>query len=99
MSKEEETIEEFRRVHSRMMELANRFPKDQREAVLFDRWSLKDMVAHLVAWNHVDAEHTERVRDGKEFEWIADWDVFNDREVSKRKHLSWDAIMEELSSS
>ncbi len=82
-----------------MVELANRFPTDQREAVLFDRWSLKDILAHLSAWNHVDAEHTELVRDGKEFEWISDWDAFNEREVSKRKHLPWGAILAELVSS
>lgn len=81
------------------MELVNRFPKDQREAVLFDKWSLKDMLAHLAAWNHVDAEHTERVRDGKEFEWISDWDAFNEQEVAKRKHLPWDAVVAELDAS
>ena len=99
MTKEEEAIDEFCRVHGQMVEMANRSPEDQREVVLFDRWSLKDMLAHLAAWNHVDAEHTERVRDGKEFEWISDWDSFNEREVSRRQHLSWGATMDELTSS
>ena len=57
------------------------------------------MLAHLTAWNRVDVEHTECVRDEKDFEWISDWDKFNDREVTRRKQMSWNAIMEEWISS
>ncbi len=85
--------------HEELIDLVKKFPSDKREVALFDRWSLKDMLAHFSGWNTLDTYHTECVRDGENFEWIYDEDAFNAEEVAKRKNLNWEEVFEEFDQS
>lgn len=94
--KNQDLIESLKKGHEELVNLAAKFPHDKREEILFDQWSLKDILAHFSAWDKLDTYHTECVRDGKDFEWVYDEDTFNAEEVAKRKHLTWEGTLEEF---
>lgn len=92
-------LEILKVAHDELVDLAKKFPPDKRNTILFNKWSLHDILAHISAWNKIDAYHTERVRDGKNFEWIYDVDKFNEDEIEKRRHWVWNKIFEEFNQS
>lgn len=59
---------------------------------MFGRWSLKKVLVHLIAWNELDARRIETLKNGETFDWVYDWDKFNETEISKRKNLTWEEI-------
>lgn len=96
MDDSKQLIAKFKDLHKELIGLVDQVPSGDREKVLFDRWSLKDSLAHLIAWNNLDAKRMIELNEGKLFEWIEDWDEFNEIEVSKRKNLNWDEIYKDF---
>lgn len=92
----QQLIDKFKALHQQYNDLVNEFPIENREKVLFDKWSLKDILAHVTGWNDLNAAHAVDVSQGIEPEWVADVDKYNDEQVSKRKDLSWDEVYNEF---
>ena len=44
-------IIQFQSVSKDFMKAASSFPAAKREEILFDQWSLKDVIAHLIGWD------------------------------------------------
>jgi hypothetical protein len=89
-------IAKFQQLHEKLVSLVNQIPPGNREKIMFDKWSLKDVLAHLAAWNELDASRIEALQKGKVYEWIDDWNSFNKVEVEKRQGLNWENIYKEF---
>lgn len=86
----------FKELHKGLIDLVNNFSPEDREKILFDKWSLKDILAHVIGWNDLNTEHVIAVSQGTEPEWVADVDKYNDEQVNKRKGISWDEVYGEF---
>ncbi|MEK7524988.1 MAG: hypothetical protein AAB548_01290 [Patescibacteria group bacterium] len=96
MSKYSDLIEKTENVRNRVRDLVDHFPPEKREEILYDRWSLKDVVAHLNTWMIHDVGCLESLMKGIEPYWEPDVDEFNERGVSARRDKSWEDVYVEF---
>lgn len=95
------TIDRFKNEHDRLKELVISLPEEQvlSQKVLGD-WTIKDIIAHLAAWNWEAIDEVDRVLQN-EATWPARYegklgeDEFNRKEVEKRKGKPWDEVINE----
>lgn len=87
-------IIDYQKARFSFIKLIDRFPKTKREELLFDEWSLKDMLVHLIGW----AEHQiEIIRYIKQAKTVPD-DVgglknsINTNLVAKRRGEGWSKV-------
>ncbi|MEO6728518.1 MAG: hypothetical protein ABIM99_01215 [Candidatus Dojkabacteria bacterium] len=77
----------------------NLFPVNMSNEILFDKWSLKDILAHLSGWNLITIRDLTKLMKGEE---IAQWfpetaiDDFNEQEVVKRQGENWVVVYGEF---
>ena len=90
-----EKLKEFEWVRKEISDLIKAFPEASREKIIFDKWSLKDIVAHLSNWMVHDIECIEALKQGNEPYWETSFDEFNERGVGERKGWDWEKIIEE----
>lgn len=91
-------IEEAEKARRKVKDLIDRFPPEKRERMLFDKWSLKDVVAHLNTWMVHDIDCLENLKRGVELYWEPDVDEFNERGVGLRRSNSWVEVYAEFTS-
>lgn len=96
VKKHQKLLDRFVEVKQKVKVLIDQFPKQKRNEVLFDKWSLKDVVAHLSAWMEDDLKALRNLKKGKKTFWEPDLDAFNEKGVSTRKGKSWDAVYKEF---
>lgn len=72
-----------------LMKTLKLFPKQDMEKCLFDKWSLKDIVAHITAWDERDIYYVDALLNNKEPNWVIDIDKFNNDSVDASKNTSW----------
>ena len=89
-------LEEFKQVKYEVKSLIDLFPPSKREEVLFDKWTLKDVVAHLSHWMEDDLHALNNLAHGKKSYWYPDIEKFNKEGVEKRKKLSWTLVCDEF---
>lgn len=92
----EKLIEDFKKARLVFIQALDNFPKDKRRSVLFDKWSLKDMVAHVSGWSIAGANAVRSLKQGKTPPWVESIYQFNKLNVQKRKDWSWERIYKEL---
>lgn len=94
----QDLIDKFQKLHQQLVGLVNQVPANLREQVLFDKWSLKDILAHISAWNLLTTDRVKGTRRGELFPWVEDEDLdkFNQEEILKRRNLGWNKIHGEL---
>ncbi|NIT04542.1 hypothetical protein GTO10_06650 [Candidatus Saccharibacteria bacterium] len=73
----------------------DKFPEDKRTEVLFGRWSLKDILAHMSAWDLYSIECLDALKRGKEPKWDLHVNAFNARAVKKRKDWTFKKVYKE----
>lgn len=97
----QETIERFTEEHERLKELALSLPEMQIiEQKVVGEWTIKDIIAHLAAWNWEIIDETRRVLEDKatwpgKYEDEKGEEKFNRRQVEERKDKSFKEIIEE----
>lgn len=65
-------------------------PRQMRSTMVTDKWSVKDVIAHLSAWNLAEAEAIDEILDNRIPSWWGrDETAFNRREV--RRRAGWTA--------
>src|SRR6266404_433618 len=96
MNKYSGLLAEFKLVKTEVKNLICRFPAENREEFLFDKWSLKDVVAHLNHWMVHDIKCLEDLKNGKKSYWEPDVDDYNKKGVEARKDMSWEELYEEF---
>ena len=91
----EEKIKEFEKVRKEVGGVIKVFPEVSRDKILFDRWSLKDIVEHLSNWMVHDIECLDSLESGVEPHWEPSFDEFNKRGVEERSVWTWEEVVEE----
>lgn len=91
-------LQEFKKLYKETKEIIDAFPLEKREKILFGRWSLKDIVAHLNHWAEHDLMCFKALKEGKEPYWMPDVDDYNAEGVEIRKNKSWKDVYNEFNS-
>src|SRR6185369_11242336 len=84
--------------------LINQFPEGKEKEINFDKWSLQDMLSHLIGWNILTITDLKLLAEGKA-EQISPWmpeeaiDDFNATEVELRKERYFADVKAELATS
>jgi hypothetical protein len=95
-----ERIAELAQIINDTKEVVNQYPPEVREQLLFDQWSLKDILAHFSGWNWLTIRDLARLKSGETIdEWIhtdEQLNEFNRIEVEQRKNRPWDEIYTEF---
>lgn len=101
----QETIDRYKREHEKLKRLVSSLPEEQvLKPNTLGKWSIKDIVAHLAAWNWEATDEVDRVLSDKAM-WPARYedkvgeDEFNRKEVEKRKNRSWGEVLKDWDNS
>ncbi len=87
-----ELLENFKKIQKRVKDLVDRYPPEKREQIIFDKWSLKDVLAHLNHWMVHDVDCLEHLLRDEEPFWEPDLEEFNRRGIDARKDKSWEEL-------
>lgn len=100
-----ETIERYKKEHESLKKLVVSLSEEQvTKPNTVGEWSVKDIVAHLAAWNWEAIDEVERVLKN-EATWQARYDdkkgesEFNRKEVKKRRGMSWKEVLKDFDDS
>ena len=91
-----ELVREYGEVRSEVKRLIDLFPGGVREKILFDKWNLKDVIAHLSGWDIYDTMAVKALLEGREPEWGGGVDEFNRTSTEKRKDWSFEEVYAEF---
>jgi hypothetical protein len=89
-------ILELKKVRLELISAIDKFPKEKREEILFDKWSLKDILSHLSGWDKFTIQKINEFLNGKIPRWEISIDKFNDLNVTKNKNKPWNEIYDEF---
>jgi hypothetical protein len=92
----DQPLSRFVEVRSRVLEALHRFPARSRTDVLFDEWSLKDVVAHLAGWDTYFTAILTCLETGEEAPFWGNMTEFNKASVGKRRALPWESVYDEF---
>ncbi len=92
----EKLIQEFKNLYKDVKEVIDKFPQDKREEILFDKWSLKNVVAHLNHWCVHDLICFRALKEGKEPYWPPGIDEYNEQGIQARKNKTWNDVYNEF---
>ncbi len=93
----QDKIDQFNKLREKIIYFAGIYPIDKRKVAIFDKWSLKDVLAHLSNWVVHDIDCLEALKEGREPYWEPDVDEFNARGIEERKDKSWNEVFDEFS--
>lgn len=97
----QKTIEQFKKEHTELKKLVSSLPEEKvLEQKTSGKWSIKDVIAHLAAWNWEITDEVDRVLKDqatwpKRYEDKIGEDEFNKKAVENRKNKSWKEILKE----
>ncbi len=89
----------LQKYHQEFIELVNRFPVQERLSVLFDQWSLKDILAHIIGWNMCLKENLDFIQQDKEPPFYGKVNDYNAQSVENRKNDSWEKVFKDCDQS
>lgn len=89
-------IGDFKRARLALIQVLKNFPEDRRNEILFDRWSLKDLLAHMSGWMIAATNNVKFLKKGNIPPWVESINDFNKNNVEKRKNWDWDQVYQEL---
>lgn len=91
----EKTLERLHGGHERLRRVMNKLENRQIEKIL-GNWTIKDIIAHLSAWNWEQARAIDDLSANKKpLWWGLDVTDFNQREIEKRKDWNLAKIVQE----
>lgn len=83
---------EFVKVSEELDNLIQKFPPERREEIIFDKWSLKNVVSHLNHWMVHNINCLECLIRSKIPYWQPDIDEYNQQGIETRKDWSWEKV-------
>lgn len=92
----EKLIQEFKSLYKEIKKVVDKFPQDKREEILFDKWSLKDVIAHLNHWAVHNLMCFKALKEGGKPYWAPDIDEYNEQGVQIRKNRTWNDVYNEF---
>ena len=97
----DDVIKFFKEDHAKLVSVINQLDKDQMtDKVVIANWDVKDIIAHISAWNWEIVRQVDDVLVNRK-PWYIDMNEvrFNKREVEKRESWSIDRVLEEWNDS
>jgi len=89
-------ITEFQKASKLFVDTINKFPIEKRETILFDQWSLKDILAHILGWHKLFLINLSNLtNDNAPVDW-GKIDEFNRKNVSRNQSSSFSSIFQDL---
>ena len=92
----DELISHFVEVRAEFLDVLGRFPARRRGDVLFGKWNLKDLVAHLAGWDQYFVELLVSLQAGEEPPYWGNMTKFNEASVQKRRESPWEVVYDEF---
>lgn len=89
-------IKELQNLRQQLIDTTSRFSEKKRLSLLFDKWSLKDVLAHLSGWDALTVELIEKFKIDEPPTWIDKINIFNQNSLDQRKSLTWEEIYKEF---
>ena len=90
------SVRNFVDIKDEISSIIEKFPQERRLDMLFDKWCLKDVVAHLSNWMVHDIDCLRAVKEDREPYWEPEVDEFNRKGVNERKEKPWNEIYGEF---
>ena len=93
----QETVEQLEAEHRELEEVISSLSTEQiTKEHIFDDWTMKDVVAHISAWNWEVVKGIDEGLQGQKPWYVqADEDEFNAQTIKKRKNWSWEDVLQE----
>jgi len=89
-------IKKLFQLRQQIINIIHQFPADKRQVILFDQWSLREILAHLSGWDVFTAESVEKFKSGKLPVWGGKINIFNQKSLEQREKLTWTEIYNEF---
>lgn len=89
-------IQQFAKARQEFIDAVERFPKDKRAMVLFDRWSLKEILTHIAGWDNCIANNIICIKKNQEPPHYGKVDDFNKNSVEKGRRWNWERAYKEF---
>ncbi len=96
MSRAKDLLKKFKQSRNLLLLAIKKFPAKSQEDILFDKWSLKDVVAHINGWDILTIDAIKTFKKGKFPKWGTTVTEFNKTSVQKRKKWGWDKVFAEF---
>lgn len=96
-----ETIEQYKKEHETLKDLVSSLTeKEAATRKVLGDWTIKDVIAHLAAWNWEAIDEVDRVLKNKPtwpelYEHKEGENKFNQKQVDKRKGMSWAEVIKD----
>ena len=74
-------IKDFKQARLAVIQALDSFPKGKREEILFEKWTLKDLIAHMNGWNIIGTKAVRSLKQGKTAPWAGNIHQFNELNV------------------
>lgn len=85
-------LDEFKKISDELENLIQKFPSDRREEIVFDKWSLKNVVSHLNHWMKHDIDCLNALLNEQVPYWEPNVEEFNRKGVCLRSNNSWNQV-------
>lgn len=87
-------IEEFKDARMDMLATLQDFPKDKVTDLLFSDWSVKDILAHITAWDLHSIDVFDAIQNNEPPDLIENDETFNKDAVGESVELDYDEVLE-----
>lgn len=99
MSKEK-TIQGLIAARKKIVALARKAPPEKRAVIFLGKWSVQDLLAHLIGWDYANLEAVRDLRAGKlphvYAHWNPDWAAYNAQLVKQYKRADWSELLKAM---
>lgn len=92
----EQRVEQFKKIRMELLEYIQDVSAKQKEERLFDKWNLKDVLAHLSAWDVQNVEDLDEMLKSHETPWIPNFDSYNEHSVEEAAEMTYDEVLEDF---
>lgn len=90
-------VSEFKQARKNFIRLINTFPKERIELILFNKWNLKNILAHLSGWAKYQKDTLRQLKKGIKIEVSKNLkDSINNDFVASREKWHWDRVYHEF---
>ena len=90
-------VNEFKRARESLIRTIEEFPKEKRELILFDKWSLKNILSHLSGWAKYQRDSLRLFKKGREPQFPENLKAsINEDFVLQRDKWSWNRVYQEF---
>lgn len=90
----DELIQQFQKARETLLETIEEFPEEKQEEILFDEWTLQEVIIHIQAWDKLTLDTLIALSENREAPRVRNVDVFNGGAIALYREHSWDSILE-----